>query len=154
MKIFIMRHGEAEHFAASDAERVLTSRGISESVTIAQICRDKGITAVDLALVSPYVRAQQTWQQVQTVLTASEVETCHDITPYGQAESVFDYLCARIEIEQPQSLLLISHLPLVGYLTAEFVSELPAPMFSTSSMVCIEFEPESRQSELLWHLYP
>ncbi|MEF1337329.1 phosphohistidine phosphatase SixA, partial [Vibrio rotiferianus] len=27
MKIFILRHGEAEHFANSDAERQLTPRG-------------------------------------------------------------------------------------------------------------------------------
>ncbi|NAX23360.1 phosphohistidine phosphatase SixA, partial [Vibrio sp. V39_P1S14PM300] len=110
MKIFIMRHGEAEHFAASDAERALTTRGISESVAVARACNEQGITEFDKVLISPYLRAQQTWQQIQPMFKTSAISTSEDITPYGQSDLVFDYLCALIEVEQPQSVLLVSHL--------------------------------------------
>jgi len=154
VKIFIMRHGEAEHFAASDAERALTTRGISESVAVARACNEQGITEFDKVLISPYLRAQQTWQQIQPMFKTSAISTSEDITPYGQSDLVFDYLCALIEVEQPQSVLLVSHLPLVGYLTSEFITDMAPPMFPTSGLVCIEFDPQSRKSELLWHIHP
>lgn len=154
MKIFIMRHGEAEHFAASDAERALTERGIRESIAIAQSCHQKGVTGFDKVLVSPYLRAQQTWQQIQPIFPESTFDICHDITPYGQADLVFDYVSALVDVEQLQSLLLVSHLPLVGYLTSEFLTDLPPPIFPTSGMIGIEFDPVTRRSELLWQLYP
>ena len=37
MQIYIMRHGEAENFAASDAERPLTARGIAQSQLMATL---------------------------------------------------------------------------------------------------------------------
>ncbi|TNY72726.1 phosphohistidine phosphatase SixA, partial [Vibrio parahaemolyticus] len=42
MKIFIMRHGEAEHFADSDAARELTQRGRTESEAVARACAEQG----------------------------------------------------------------------------------------------------------------
>lgn len=154
MKIFIMRHGEAGHFASSDAERTLTSRGKSDSLAVIAQSLVKMPTQIDKVLVSPYVRAQQTWEEISTVLTAKSVELCEDITPYGQSERVYDYICALAEVDNLQSVMFVSHLPLVGYLTAEFVSEMHAPMFPTSGLVCVEFDLESRRGELLWQERP
>lgn len=66
MKIFIMRHGEAEHFADSDAARELTQRGRTESEAVARACAEQGFAQFDKVLVSPYIRAQQTWQEIST----------------------------------------------------------------------------------------
>ncbi len=63
MKIFILRHGEAEHFANTDAERQLTPRGRTESEAVARACKEQGFAQFDKVLVSPYIRAQQTWQE-------------------------------------------------------------------------------------------
>ncbi|HAT8491912.1 TPA: phosphohistidine phosphatase SixA [Vibrio vulnificus] len=154
MKVLIMRHGEAEPFADSDAQRALTTRGRLESDTVAKACAERGITHFDKVLVSPYLRAQQTWQEISGYFQADSVETCEDITPYGQSEQVYDYLCALIEVEQPEQILLVSHLPLVGYLTAEFVKDMSAPMFPTSGMVCVEFEPSQHRGEIRFSLRP
>lgn len=154
MKVLIMRHGEAGHFAESDAQRALTPRGRLESDAVAKVCIEQGITHFDKVLVSPYLRAQQTWQEISAYFEAKTVETCEDITPYGQSQHVYDYLCALIEVEQPEQILLVSHLPLVGYLTAEFVKEMAAPMFPTSGMVCIEFEPSTQKGEIRFSLKP
>lgn len=154
MKLIIMRHGEAEHYAASDAERALTQHGRTTSVAVARACNEQGISSIDKVLVSPYLRAQQTWQEISGCFQANTVETCDDITPYGESESLFEYLSARIELENIESLLLVSHLPLVGYLTAEFVKDIAPPMFPTSGVVCIDFDPISRNGRILWNAYP
>ncbi|MGF1721443.1 phosphohistidine phosphatase SixA [Vibrio kyushuensis] len=153
MKIFIMRHGEAEHFAASDAERALTVGGRSASISVAKACTQQGFSQFDKVLVSPYLRAQQTWKAISQEFTANQVETCDDITPYGQSPQVFDYVNALIELEQPESILLVSHLPLVSYLTAEFVTDIVPPMFPTSGLVCIEFDAKKQNGTLLWNIH-
>lgn len=152
MKIFIMRHGEAEHFAPSDEQRQLTEKGKTASLAVARACSDKGFCHFDKVLVSPYIRAQQTWQVISNQFQAEQMETCQDITPYGEAEQVASYVRALIDIHQYQSLLLVSHLPLVGYLTAQFVADGQAPMFRTSGLICIEYSPEKMSGEIAFNL--
>jgi phosphohistidine phosphatase len=156
MKVFIMRHGEAGHFASSDAERELTQRGRSESVAVAHACVEQGFSEFDAVLVSPYVRAQQTWEEISAEFSVKTngLETCEDITPYGNAENVFEYVMALIETRKLDSVLLVSHLPLVGYLTSQFVPDMMPPMFPTSGLACVEFDPENRTGELVWHMHP
>ncbi|CAM2796208.1 phosphohistidine phosphatase SixA [Vibrio rarus] len=154
MNVYIMRHGEAGSFASSDAERTLTERGETQSLQVAQAVVKQGISHFDLVLVSPYIRAQQTWQIIKQQFSADKVEQCEDITPYGQSDDVYQYLCALIETQQVTSVLLVSHLPLVGYLTAEFVNDMSAPMFPTSGFAAIEFDVASGNGELLWHIAP
>ncbi|PKF79026.1 phosphohistidine phosphatase SixA [Vibrio sp. vnigr-6D03] len=154
MKIFIMRHGEAETFANSDAERALTSRGVNQSVLVAKACAEQGEAEFSKVLVSPYLRAQQTWNAIKQYLTTSDQETSDDITPYGKSDDVFEYICAAAQVQNLESVLLVSHLPLVGYLTAEFVSDMTPPMFPTSGLVCIDFDLEKRKGEMLWHIHP
>jgi len=151
MKIFIMRHGEAENLAPTDAERALTERGKSDSVAVAEAGLKNGFTHVDLALVSPYLRAQQTWQVIAPLIDCSQQKTCEDITPYGDSNDVFEYVVALSEVNKLDSILLVSHLPLVGFLTSEFVPTIAPPMFTTSGLACIEFDPITRKGELLWH---
>lgn len=152
MRIFIMRHGDAEAFAATDAERPLSELGQKQSLQVAKNCKQKKVDQFDLALVSPYLRAQQTWQIFSQVLTADKIEECDDITPYGDSESVVDYVCALAEAQTLESVILVSHLPLVGYLTADFVTGIQPPMFPTSGMVCIEYDVDARNGEVLWQL--
>lgn len=154
MKIFIMRHGEAEHFASSDAERELTKNGRSASVAVARACAEKGFAQFDKVLVSPYIRAQQTWQEIASHFRADQVEICEDITPYGDSEQVADYVTALIEVHDYQSVLLVSHLPLVGYLTAEFVTDIHPPMFPTSGLTCIEYSPQTLSGEVVFNIQP
>lgn len=154
MKIYIMRHGEATHFAASDAERELTPLGKSQSLQAANEAATKGLNNVELTLVSPYIRAQQTWDTIASSVNSKQVETCADITPYGQADDVYQFVLAKAKTEKLESVLLVSHLPLVGYLTAEFVRHINAPMFPTSGIVGIEFDLETEKGELMWQLRP
>jgi len=149
-----MRHGEAVHYAASDAERELTQHGRSQSVAVARACVKQGFKDFDLILVSPYVRAQQTWDTISESLSAKEHHIYEEITPYGVSEKVVTYVSALAQADNIETVLLVSHLPLVGYLTAEFVTGLTPPMFPTSGLACVEFDPINQQGELLWHIHP
>ena len=155
MRIFIMRHGEAQNFAPSDAERPLTTRGELESKQMANQLAPHLGEKLDIVWVSPYLRAQQTWQVMADQLPAAKaVLNIDEITPYGEAEEVAAYLKATIAVERPETVLLVSHLPLVGYLTAEVVSGMQPPMFQTSAMAAIEYNPDTEASEFLWQEIP
>lgn len=153
MKIVIMRHGEAEHFGLVDDERALTQRGIKLSQQVAQQCLHQGITHFDHVLVSPYLRAQQTWKAVNSYFSSSAIEHYNGITPYGDCDQVYDYLLALLKTQpQIESLLVISHLPLVSYLVSELVYGQTPPAFATSMMVGIEFDFIHEKGTLEWTL--
>lgn len=152
MRIYIMRHGEAQTFAASDEERPLTDRGEQQSVEVARwLASEIPQGSLDLVLVSPYLRAQQTWVACKPMFKKIKKTLTEDgITPYGDSEHVASYLKALVAVDAPESILLVSHLPLVGYLTAEFDPEMQPPMFPTSSLSCIDYDPKTGRSEVVW----
>lgn len=152
MRIYIMRHGQAQTFAASDEQRVLTQQGEQQSMDMARWLADEHLLEgeLDRVLVSPYLRAQQTWNVCQKILRHKKVLTEDSITPFGNSGQVATYLRALIVLENTSSLLLVSHLPLVGYLTAEFSPEMITPMFPPSSISCIEFDAKTAKSNVLW----
>ncbi len=152
VNFYIMRHGEAVTFAESDAKRALTPRGIKQSQQVAEKSQELGASHFSKVLVSPYLRAQQTWQHIASYYHTDAIEECQDITPYGQAESVAHYICALAQAQSLDSVLVVSHLPLVGYLTAELSQATVAPMFSTSSMACVEVDLETLSGELKWQI--
>ena len=149
MKIFIMRHGEAEQFANSDSDRQLTAMGRQRSQEVARECSELGYKHFDRVSVSPYIRAQQTWHEISGYLSVDHFETCDDITPYGDAEQVVSYLNALSQVHKVQALLIVSHLPLVGYIAAELVGGISPPMFSASGMMGIEYCPEKFQGHII-----
>ena len=72
--LFIMRHGEAESLRVDDKSRQLTEFGRAQvSVTanwlIDNYCENR---QVDLALVSPYRRARQTFDMLSLDLSAGK----------------------------------------------------------------------------------
>ena len=149
MKVFIMRHGEAQQFASSDSDRQLTSKGRQRSQEIARECSELGYVHFDRVLVSPYIRAQQTWHEISAYLSVEHYEICEDITPYGDAEQVVSYLSALADIHDVQTLLIVSHLPLVGYIAAELIADISPPMFSTSGLMGIEYCPDKQKGHII-----
>ncbi|MCE1713937.1 phosphohistidine phosphatase SixA, partial [Enterobacter hormaechei] len=83
MQIFIMRHGDAALEAISDAARQLTPRGCDESQKMAcWLAQQKH--QIDLVLVSPYIRAEQTLQIVRKSLSLPDgEEVLLGLTPSG-----------------------------------------------------------------------
>ncbi|MDP8032680.1 phosphohistidine phosphatase SixA [Pasteurella atlantica] len=122
MNIWIMRHGEAAFNATMDNQRSLTEYGKTTTFQQGQWLAKRLIIQndqLDHILVSPYLRAQQTWQEVQKGFQAvtsdqlfTNVETWNGITPAGHPQTVLDYMRVLRE-NNVKNLLIVSHLPLV-----------------------------------------
>ncbi|MFJ3372701.1 phosphohistidine phosphatase SixA [Pseudomonas sp. NPDC086251] len=109
MKLWVLRHGEAEpHGTRADSERELTAHGREEVLRTAAELIGKPITAI---YASPYRRAQQTAQLVREALGfAPEIRTVEWLTPDYSPQVVSEQL---VSVDRA---LLVSHNPLVGNL--------------------------------------
>lgn len=147
MKIYIMRHGQAGMNAKTDEQRPLTEQGIEESIHMARWLAPQLGDKLDRVIHSNYLRAKQTWQSICSELPkAGAVEESGDITPYGDPAFVASYL--TVLAAKHDSILMVSHLPLVGYLVQSLCPAAGAPMFATSGLACIEWQ--DGKGVLLW----
>ena len=148
-----MRHGEAALEAASDAVRPLTLCGRDESRQMAAWLNTKSVD-IERVLVSPYLRAEQTLATVREALTLPEgEEVLPELTPGGNAEQVGSYLQA-LAMQGVSSVLIVSHLPLVGYLVAELCpGECPA-MFATSAIANVDLPADGSYGKFEWQVSP
>jgi len=137
MHIFIMRHGEAAFYAASDRERPLTARGQEQAQQQGEWLQQQGWQP-DFMLVSPYLHAQQTYQQVCKALNIAENgENWDNLTPYGNAYLVADYLDTLAK-DGIKNVLLISHLPLVDDIV-QALGVTQSIAFHTATLVEINY---------------
>ncbi|WP_337153721.1 phosphohistidine phosphatase SixA [Pseudomonas protegens] len=108
MKLWVLRHGQAESHAPTDAQRNLTAHGREEVLGSAARLIGQPIAAI---LASPYVRAQQTAQLVREALGfEGEIRTVPWLTPDANPLQVLE------QLDSADNLLLVSHQPLVGNL--------------------------------------
>lgn len=151
MKVYIMRHGEAGYSASSDSSRPLTPFGEKQCKSIAHYFLQQAIT-FDLALVSPYLRAQQTFSIVADLVSVKQTETNELLTPGGCATHIVDNL-TMLPLTGIESVLIVSHLPLVGYLVNELCPQIAPPMFLTADVACISLSQDS-EGKLEWFHHP
>jgi phosphohistidine phosphatase len=159
MQLFIMRHGEAQNFNEQnihdDSQRALTNQGKQEAQVMASWLQ-KTHTSPIKVLVSPYIRAQQTCEIVTSRVNAV-ITTLDFITPSGDAKQVHDYIdgyCNDNHSDIGQSILIVSHMPLVSYLVAELTQYANAPIFATAGIAHINYDVEKMQGELLGLVSP
>ena len=129
MKLWLLRHGEAEPQARTDAARELTRHGRKEVLHSAAHLVGRPLTAI---LASPYVRAQQTAELVRESLGfAAPIVTVPWLTPDGDLAEALRYLNAQGD----QELLLVTNQPLVGELASLLLHghrQEPVPMKTAS----------------------
>ncbi len=143
-----MRHGDAVLQASEDAKRELSELGILEATVMAKWLNIEN-HQIDLILVSPYIRAQQTAKAVLDELQAEiNLETVNFITPEGNAKDVHDYIDGLLASESYQNILIVSHMPLVCYLTAELTAENHCPLFQTASIAKVEYDTKMMSGSL------
>ncbi|MGR6981708.1 phosphohistidine phosphatase SixA [Testudinibacter sp. P27/CKL/0425] len=143
MRIFIMRHGEAEMVARSDAERNLTLHGIQQAKEQGAWLSEAA-NHIDKVIVSPYNRALQSYNHLAgntSTTLPQEVETWEAITPYGNSTIVVDYLTTLWK-EGVKNVLMVSHLPFVEDLVTALCESPQQVGFSTGTIAEIEWEGE------------
>jgi len=149
MQIFVMRHGQANAVAPTDALRPLTDAGVKEAKVTGQWLLENSAT-FDCVFVSPYLRAQQTADAVISQLgKVASRQTLSFITPEDSAKDVHDYLDAVCGVEHYQNILLVSHMPLVSYLVAELTSNNTMPIFQTASVAKIAYDTDKMLGEFI-----
>lgn len=110
MKLWILRHGEAQNRARTDAERELTANGREEVLTTAAHLMGQPLRWI---IASPYVRAQQTAELVRQALGfADSIVTVPWLTPDSDTRKALD----NLDLYASDDVLLVSHQPLVGSL--------------------------------------
>jgi len=136
MRLWLLRHGEAEAHARSDAERCLTAYGQQQ---VRQAAVQLEGRPLRMLLVSPYVRAQQTAALVRDELGyTGPLHTVPWLTPDSELREVL----LRLDGYPVDELLLVTHQPLVGALAGLLIHghrQQPLPM-NTASLAELEGE--------------
>ncbi|MDN3649049.1 histidine phosphatase family protein [Reinekea marina] len=131
MKLYLMRHGEAEPYQQNDSGRALTSTGRGSVASKARL-----IPAVDVMYVSPYLRALQS----ADILVDQGVSVKHRIvddrvTPDCNLEPIIDELLRPDEPVQ----LIVAHNPLLSRLTRHLAGEEARGVnLATAQVACLE----------------
>ena len=151
MKIFVLRHGQAEAQQTTDEARNLTSKGRAD---VAASVQDSLLELLQVQEIwaSPLVRAQQTAQIVCEILSAQGVhvaiKTTELITPESNPTGLFDSL----HNAKFNSVLLASHMPFVGGFLDSFCGSAPGyHSMNTSSLALVECDiPAAHCGDLRW----
>ncbi|GAA6167207.1 phosphohistidine phosphatase SixA [Sessilibacter corallicola] len=109
MKLFLLRHGQAEDYCENDAGRKLTARGIAETESIINRKLPELSDATSI-WASPYVRAQQTAEIVKRCVPDLSIDTTDLLVPDANPQR----LAKALETCGVDSLILVTHQPLVG----------------------------------------
>ncbi|CAN7286544.1 MULTISPECIES: phosphohistidine phosphatase SixA [Pseudomonas] len=139
MKLWVLRHGEAEPHGSKphDSERELTDNGREEVLRAAANLVGQPLTAI---YASPYMRAQQTAHLVKDALGFEpEIRTVEWLTPDFDPDRVTD------QLKSVTNVLLVSHNPLVGNLLSYLQHGAGHPPEKVSTAGLAELE----NSELL-----
>ena len=118
MKVWVLRHGEAQALASTDRERPLTPLGLMQTQLVGQFLA--GQAGIERVFVSPYLRAQQTCAEVLRSLGLT-AQTADWLTPDASPVQVVDALDHLQGEEQIWEVLLVSHQPLVSELVSLLV---------------------------------
>ena len=151
MRIFILRHGEAEPYVQPDSARPLTARGKQETETI--LSRQLNYwQSVPSLWASPYVRAQQT----ATIVTRLKPELTIQTTDILVPESNPIKLARALESANLDEVMLVSHQPLVGVFLDWLAGLEPGcQRLGTSALAMVETEfIAAGCGELRWVVQP
>lgn len=135
MRLYIMRHGEARP-VTHDPNRGLTEQGQADCLRMATFLQNSGVT-VDEVCHSEKLRAKQTAEIMAKKLCPSGQCGQRDgLTPESSA-----LVLAKKVMEFTRDTLIVSHLPLVAYLSANLlnVSEGGSMInFVPASIACLQ----------------
>lgn len=115
MRLFLLRHAEAEPPVHSDEARMLTPKGIEQATRAGDYCRRVGLQP-DLVLCSPYRRTVQTAEIVAAAWQPKLPTQAEPFLGSGMLPgTAFEALRAYRQFE---NVLLVGHQPDLGLLGA------------------------------------
>lgn len=154
MTIFILRHGQAEAQITTDEARRLTDKGRSDTVRVVQ-ARVADMAPLAQIWASSLVRAQQTAEIAAGYFPQLKIQTTDLLVPEANPQALLDWLhelSAQQLVNSSESILLVSHQPLVGSLVNMLCGKPDGyyPM-GTSSLAAIRAQViAADMGDLLW----
>lgn len=156
-----MRHGEAASYREPDHTRPLTSRGKSQCEAVGywlnknlrNITKDtaESLSSASLALVSPYLRTQQTYRAVAKHFCIEQQTTIDTITPVGNAAQCADLIHGYgTDTLPPKCIMVITHMPLVSLLADKLCAGFNAQIFQTADTLVIDYDVDSANGRQLF----
>lgn len=119
MKLYLLRHGEAGFNAPSDEQRSLTSAGLQQLHLMLEGFSQKH--KLSRVIHSPYRRTCETAAKVSELQAVYQTEITLEadsrLVPEGRPQQVIDHLAELSLWEDIDGLMLVTHQPLIGYLT-------------------------------------
>ncbi len=155
MRVYVVRHGDAVP-TRGGGERALTEHGIQDANDAGRLLASEGF---DFLLYSPKLRTRQTRDCILAAAAEAlgEVESqeAPSLLPPTTEQSVVD----AIEACGGQSVVLVSHLPLVaelvGWFTAGDRGFFTLPGFPPAGVVALDMEvPGQGMATLAWYAFP
>lgn len=154
MTLFILRHGEADAQITTDEVRQLTDKGRSDTVSVVA-ARAGDMSSLTQIWASPLVRAQQTAEIAAGYFPGVAIQTTDLLVPEAKPQALMEWLSElnTLMLANPdQSILLVSHQPLVGLLINKLCGK-PHDYYpmGTSSLAAIHAQiVASGMGNLLW----
>lgn len=148
MRLYVVRHGEAEPQSSSDEARALTDRGREDVRGLWQALAARGEVPGPVYS-SPYLRARQTAAEICTVYRRELAGLSELLVPDGRPQEVFDWL---LGLPQVDGMMLVSHMPLVGHLVGRLADgpDARVPM-GVGSVALLDVEvPAVGGGRLIW----
>lgn len=129
--LWILRHGDASFDAPADSLRELTDYGRDQARKQAAFLKDNNIS-FDEVWVSPYVRAQQTADEVLNLMSSNYKRTeVEYLTPDSSLKKVIKLLTESTA----KNLLLVSHQPLVSRIVMDLGGkQILQPVMNTAAL--------------------
>ncbi|MCC1497581.1 phosphohistidine phosphatase SixA [Alcanivorax sp. 1008] len=135
MRLYIVRHGEAEGQTTTDQARALTQRGREDVAQLWQALSQRGVTPSKL-ITSPYVRARQTADIIAMSFPQVARGEMSSITPDGEPAQVIEELIA---LRADDGWTLVSHMPFVDLLCGVLVDGQRYP-FPVGAVACVDVD--------------
>lgn len=151
MELFFVRHGEAQAYAQSDAQRRLTPRGETDVLGVVTSRRAE-LAEVELVVTSPYRRALQTAKiAAQALGFERELLVTEHLEPGAEPQALFDFL----DTLDAKSILLVTHQPLVGNVLSLLSGDNRWRATSTANLVALQTEAlVPGFADVLWSQIP
>ncbi|MFT5541358.1 MAG: phosphohistidine phosphatase [Glaciecola sp.] len=155
MIIFVMRHGEAEPYKQDDKSRHLTRFGITQSEhaakwIVSQLKQHLSTSSIDLTYVSPYVRTIETLESIERFVAFDKMVSSSMVTPEGRPNEVQDLIDGELlSNDKIQSLLIVTHMPLVSLLSDVLCSGFNGRIFDTAEVLLLDYDAETSQGNQL-----
>ncbi len=143
VELVILRHGEAGN-AASDKERKLTEYGQQQISSQYQWLTEQGFVP-ELILHSPYQRTVETAFLSKPFFPDAVFQEEPLITPDGDPPMIASLILALGK----EKTLIASHMPMVSYLTAQFLPEVDIFSYPVAGLCWLKINSENLSANLV-----